>query len=225
MTIFVLLRHAQSVANEQGVLAGRQTGVALSKNGRSQAKQIAKHYSDNSFDRILSSPLERCLETVDGLAHIVGKRVVVDEAFIEMNYGAWSGKPLKELSKKREWKQIQKYPSSFKFPKGESFLGAQRRVTKRLNELCTQYPNKVILIVSHGDIIKIAIQSALNGSLDDFQRIIVDPGSMSVIDWNVKGRSVLHINLPLGNSIKASLSRFGAKFRASRKVLGGGSGV
>ena len=224
MTIFVLLRHAQSVANEQGVLAGRQEGVNLSKNGRSQARQVAKRFSKTSFDRIYSSPLERCLETVDELARLQGKRVVVDSAFVEMNYGEWSGKPLKDLSKKREWKQIQKHPSEFKFPKGESFSAAQRRVIKRLNELSEQ-PDKKILIVTHGDIIKLAVQSALNGSLDDFQRIIVDPGSVCILDWSPRERSVLHLNIPLSHEIENSLTRYDKKSRAKRRVLGGGSGV
>lgn len=225
MTIFVFLRHAQSIANDRGVLAGRHEGITLSKRGRAQARRIAKIYSDYGFDLIYSSPLQRCIETVDGLARVTRKKVISDSAFVEMNYGDWSGKFLSELSKKREWKLIQSKPSGFKFPKGESFTGAQRRVIKRLNELSVKHPNKTILIVTHGDIIKLAVQSVMNGALDDFQRIVVDPASITVCHWSKKEKSLLHLNLPSGNSIADSIHRFSVKARSRRKVLGGGSGV
>lgn len=222
MTSFLLLRHAHSTANESGVLAGRLEGVALSRIGIKQAQTLNQALKDHRIDRIFSSPLLRCRETIQPTAKVRKKRVHYDDSFIEMDYGLWSGKKLKGLAKEKSWKTIQQNPSSFTFPQGESFSKAASRIERGLNSLAKKYPKETILIVSHGDIIKIALQLSHGGPLNNFQRFIVDTCSLSEIHWTPTRRSVVRTNTRL---VKPSFVALAKSTMKSRKQLGGGSGV
>ena len=220
MTTFIFLRHAASTSNESGLLAGRMPGVFLSRKGEKQAIALVTKLNSLQIDKVLVSPQERCLQTIKPWLQHVRKRASEDVAFQEMNYGEWSGAKLIKLSKSREWRQIQKAPSTFTFPNGESFLSAQRRVKRRLNSLSKKYPKSNILIVSHGDIIKLAVACTLKMDLDEFQRIVVDPASITITVWQGKQRSLISLNLGLGkDSPQRKLGNL-----SRRRVLGGGSG-
>jgi len=103
MTTFLLLRHAHSVANNAGILAGQLEGIGLSKDGIAQVKKLTSSFENLKIDRIISSPMQRCLETVERIAKSKKKRITVDERLIEMNYGSWSGKKLSKLSRMKDW--------------------------------------------------------------------------------------------------------------------------
>lgn len=216
MTLIYLLRHAHSEANGAGILAGRSPGVALSQIGQRQALEISRRLSNESFNAIYHSPIERCRQTVIPLSRQLGKRLRSIDEFIEMDYGAWTGRSLKELAKERLWREIKRRPSQVRFPDGESFVGAQRRIVRGLNLISQRHPKGHVLIVSHGDIIKLAIQETLAGELDKFQRIIVDPASLSVINW--QERTVISVN----KSLVTGRSKPGLR---ARRALGGGSNV
>ena len=220
MTTFIFLRHAVSTANEAGLLAGRAPGVFLSKKGELQANSLVSELKSLQIDKVLVSPQERCLQTITPWLKHAGKKVRVEPAFQEMNYGDWTGSKLKSLSKFKEWKQIQKSPSTFQFPNGESFTAAQSRVQRGLTALAKKHPTSNILIVSHGDIIKLAVASTLNLDLDEFQRIVIDPASMTTIVWQGRQKSLLALN---SGSRKGKAQRK-SKHLATRRVLGGGSG-
>ena len=228
MTLIYLLRHAESTANEDGILAGRIPNIGLSARGEKQSRAIAKSLQELPIRKIYRSPLQRCRETIQPLLEVSGRRAIVEDAFIEMNYGKWSGRKLNELRNESLWKMIQSRPSKVKFPGGESFLAAKKRIKKGLDTISKQNPTGPILVVSHGDPIKIALQLTLDGELDKFQRIVIDPGSISVIDWS--SRTVLAVNLPVSSLQK--ISKFGTKkaikgeLKATikgRRVLGGGT--
>lgn len=129
MTTFLLLRHAHSVANNAGILAGQLEGIGLSKDGVAQVNKLTSAFENLKIDRIVSSPMQRCLETVELVAKSKKKRISVDERLIEMNYGSWSGKKLSKLSRMKDWKVIQAKPSTFRFPQGR----ALRSLKKGLN--------------------------------------------------------------------------------------------
>jgi probable phosphoglycerate mutase len=223
VTTFLFLRHGISDANEEGVLAGRLPDVNLSTKGREQAKQLVKHIEDLQVHRILVSPLDRCLQTVEPYLASSGKRFYFEKSFIEMNYGDWSGQKLKELSKTKDWKKVQSKPSEFIFPNGESFRNAQRRVLQQMKALAEKNPKKNILIVSHGDIIKLAICASLSMKLDDFQRIVVDPASITAINWEDNSKTLLYANRTPTRSRKKSRDSK-SKSLKQRRVLGGGRG-
>ena len=184
MARIVLLRHAHSVANEKNLLAGRTPGIALSKTGRDQALQLVNRLGAITFDEIAVSPMQRCRETIDPwLTFSDGKsRVVTDDSISEVDYGSWSGKSLASLRRKSQWKVVQDFPSQMVFPEGESLLEMQGRALSgfyRLNSVKGKGPR---LLVSHGDVIKSIVAHCLGMHLDQFQRLVIEPASITIID-------------------------------------------
>lgn len=222
MTTFLLLRHAHSTANESGILAGRIDGVNLSVVGKKQAHRLVNAFKDVAIDRIISSPLSRCVDTVEMVAVTRRKRIHRDERFIEMDYGQWSGRKLKELAKEKSWKQIQSKPSSFTFPHGESFSGAALRIEKGLKALMRKFPHETILIVTHGDIIKMALQLSNGGPLNNFQHFLVDTCSLSEIHWTPQSRTLVRANSRLVKVTSLAMAKSRMK---NRRIVGGGAGV
>lgn len=222
MTTVILIRHAHSVANEKGVLAGRSPGVVLSKLGKRQAIDLKKRLGDMKFKSISVSPLERCLATIQpwinatGVAH---KNIDFDEGLSEVDYGSWTGKKLSALSLKKEWRVVQRTPSQMVFPGGEALLAVQRRAKKSLMNSIKKAGNGSVLIVSHGDVIKSLIASALELELDKFQKIVIDPASISVLDYNKGSFRLLHIN-----DSSTSFDYLTKNKRSKNTLVGGGSG-
>jgi probable phosphomutase (TIGR03848 family) len=184
MARIVLLRHAHSVANEKNLLAGRTPGIALSKTGRDQALQLVNRLGAITFDEIAVSPMQRCRETIDPwlASGDVKSRVVTDDSISEVDYGSWSGKSLASLRRKSQWKVVQDFPSQMVFPEGESLLEMQGRALSgfyRLNSVKGKGPR---LLVSHGDVIKSIVAHCLGMHLDQFQRLVIEPASITIID-------------------------------------------
>jgi probable phosphomutase (TIGR03848 family) len=220
MTTFLLLRHAHSVANKAGILAGQLEGIGLSKDGIAQVNKLTSSFENLKIDRIISSPMQRCLETVEGIARSKRKRISIDERLIEMNYGSWSGKKLSKLSRMKEWKVIQTKPSAFRFPQGESFKELEERIESLLKDLSRKYPKETILIITHGDIVKIAASLTVGSGLNNFQKFAVDPCSLTTLSWGSKARMLLTFNQKIV-SIKSSKK----KKRSDGNTLGGSKDV
>ena len=220
MTTFLLLRHAHSVANNAGILAGQLEGIGLSKDGIAQVKKLTSSFENLKIDRIISSPMQRCLETVEGIAKSKKKRISIDARLIEMNYGSWSGKKLSKLSRMKDWKAIQTKPSEFRFPQGESFKELEKRIESLLKELTRKYPKETILLITHGDVIKIAASLTVGSGLDNFQKFAVDPCSLTTLSWGLKGRIMITFNQKVV-SIKSSKK----KKRRAGNFLGGSKDV
>ena len=194
-----LLRHGQSEANVRGILAGPDNSVKLSEKGRRESRIVSKHLQKIEFTHIYSSPISRCLQTVDPLTSAKPQiPLLLEERIQEMNYGDWNGKDLKSLSKKREWKSIQNQPSKFKFPQGESFTQLRKRVQSFLNEI--ESKTGPILVVSHGDVIKMILTCTLELSTDNFQRFTIQPASISIINYESKVRNLIISNQRFGKS-------------------------
>jgi probable phosphoglycerate mutase len=130
-----------------------------------------------------------------------------------MDYGTWSGKELKKLSKKSEWKSVQSNPEKFRFPKGESFKEASRRVSAALERIEEQNPKKRILVATHGDIIKLAVTLTLGLPINKFQKLIVDPASISTVD--LEHKKVIALNQKARKQWSFDLS--------VRSLIGGGT--
>jgi probable phosphomutase (TIGR03848 family) len=218
----ILIRHAHSVANEKGILAGRSSGVVLSKLGKQQAIDLKKRLGDMKFKCISVSPLERCFATIQPWIKAAGvsdKNIDFDEGLSEVDYGSWTGKKLSVLSLKKEWRVVQRTPSKMVFPDGEALIAVQRRAKKSLMNAIKKAGNGSVLIVSHGDVIKSLIASALELELDKFQKIVIDPASISVLDYHKGSFRLLHIN--------DSSTRFDYLTKSNRSkntLVGGGSG-
>jgi probable phosphoglycerate mutase len=175
----VLLRHAHSTANLKGLLAGRDNRVGLSERGKKEALELADYLLSQKFDAIYSSPLKRCQETLAPYLQSAKPEVKYVDELVEMEYGEWSGKSLARLSKEKLWGSIQSRPSTVRFPKGESFLEMSGRANQIVLDLAK---NKArILMVTHGDVIKAIVAFHLGMPLDSFQRILIDPASITRI--------------------------------------------
>jgi probable phosphomutase (TIGR03848 family) len=218
MARIVLLRHAHSVANEKNLLAGRTAGISLSKTGKEQAKDLIARLGNIQFDEVAISPLQRCRETIDPWLDTAGakSRLVVDDSISEVDYGNWSGKTLASLRRKAQWKVVQDFPSQMTFPEGESLLEMQGRALSgfyRLNAVKGKGPR---LLVSHGDVIKSIVAHCLGMHLDQFQRLVIEPASLTIIDTD-SGTS----RLVRFNDAKGFLS---SEKSTNQSALGGSTG-
>jgi len=184
MTTVVLLRHGRSTANTAGVLAGRSPGVLLDDTGRQQAEAVAARLSGIPLAAIVSSPMERCRQTVAPLSAASGLAVRVEPRLAEVDYGDWTGRALKDLGGEDLWRTVQAHPSAAVFPGGEGLAAVAVRAVAAVRDLVAECgPDAVLLVCSHGDVIKAILADALGLHLDGFQRIVVAPASLSVVRY------------------------------------------
>jgi probable phosphomutase (TIGR03848 family) len=179
--VIYLLRHGHSSANAKAILAGRDFKVSLSKLGVKQSISVAGELKGRKFDSIYSSPLPRCLETLEPLVTSTNSSKIEHlDGVIEMEYGDWSGKKLVTLSRNKLWKTIQNRPSLVRFPKGESFMEMQTRAMESISSVAK--PGSTILICSHGDVIKAIVSGFIGLPLDSFQRLSIEPASITILE-------------------------------------------
>jgi probable phosphomutase (TIGR03848 family) len=189
VTTALLVRHGRTTANSAGVLAGWTEGVSLDETGQEQVRALAKRLAGVPLAAVVASPLQRCQETAELLLQGRDGAVVPchdDERVGEVRYGDWSGKELKKLAKDPLWKVVQGHPSAMTFPGdgGESMTAmATRAVTAVRDWNARLGEDAVYVVVSHGDVIKAILADALGMHLDQFQRIVVDPASVSVVTY------------------------------------------
>ncbi len=212
----VLVRHAHSTANLKGVLAGRDNRIGLSPRGKREAGELASLLAREEFDVIYSSPLRRCRETIAPLLELKEQKVEFLDDLIEMEYGNWSGKLLAVLAKEELWKVIQTRPSTVRFPGGESFFEMSLRANQAV--LARSVGRRRILIISHGDVIKAIVAFHLGLNLDLFQRISVDPASITTI--RIPNSHVIQVN----SISHLSKEENRGNVKRDRFSLGGGQG-
>lgn len=184
MSRIVLLRHAHSTANLKNVLAGRTEGVVLSSKGENQAIELVERIGKSRFDAVVVSPIQRCSQTIAPWLAAYGNGIVplVDEGFSEVDYGTWTGKSLAVLQRNKLWKIVQEHPSQMVFPQGESLMEMQSRAVASFHKVNNLKGKNPRLIVSHGDVIKSIVAHVLGMHLDQFQRLVIEPASMTVIE-------------------------------------------
>ena len=200
MASIILVRHSRSTANTAGVLAGQAPGISLDEVGQTQAQGLIARIGDVAISRTISSPLQRCIETISPWHQSHGKSAIeIDNNFIESNYGSWTGQNLSDLAKEPLWKEVQKQPSKVTFPNGESFQEMFSRVSEGLDKVIENLGDEDnVIIVSHGDIIKLAIAKVLDLPIDNFQKLVIDPASISIVkvekDGDLKRTALISMN-------------------------------
>ena len=193
-TLVLLVRHGQTPTTGK-VLPGRAPGLHLAENGQAQAQGAADRIALlEKVSAVYASPLERTKETAAPIAKATGNRVRVEKGLLECEFGDWTGAELKKLYKLPEWRTVQRNPSGFRFPGGESFTEMQTRITSAVTKMCADHPGETVVAVSHADPIKAAVAHALGSHLDLFQRIVVSPCSVSAILYGAEGPIVLAVN-------------------------------
>lgn len=236
MTTVLLVRHGRTTANDAGVLAGWTEGVGLDQTGRIQVQSLAARLSALPLQTVVTSPLQRCEETTDLLLE---NRPDVErhaeERLGEVRYGEWQGRELKKLAKEPLWKVVQAHPSAMTFPgaDGEALRDMQARAVSAIREWNARLGDDgVYIAVSHGDVIKALLADALGVHLDQFQRIVVDPASVSIVTYTPLRPFVVRMN-DVGGDLSGFAPRKRGRGRgrgrtspaSSDAAVGGGAGL
>jgi 2,3-bisphosphoglycerate-dependent phosphoglycerate mutase len=224
MATVILARHGRTTANADGVLAGRSRGVLLDDVGLRQAEDAARRLDGLTLAAAVTSPLERCKDTATILLRGKGLRARVERGLTECDYGEWTGRPMKELVTEELWKVVQAHPAGVRFPGGEAMAEMSARSVRSVRAWDARVveasgEEAVWLAVAHGDVIKSVLADALGVHLDAFQRIVVDPASLSVVRYTPHRSYVLAMNTTAGSL--AHLTRQ----EAPEEKLGGGAGA
>lgn len=193
MTTFHLIRHGER-NTPAGVLPGRTAGVRLTEEGSVQADRIARWFAAEPLDRILSSPLERAQATAAPLAKAKAISVETSDAFLEVDYGEWTGRSTTELAPQPAWKNYNQFRSGTRIPGGEAAFEIQARFVGELLRLRDAYPEQRIACVTHADPIRLSLTYFLGAPLDLFDRIEIDVGSISTVQLAPWGVRVLRVN-------------------------------
>jgi len=227
MTTLILVRHGRTSANREGILAGWTPGVVLDELGIEQAAKAAVRLEGLPIATVVSSPLERTVQTAEAITSGRQISLELDDRIGECRYGDWTGRPLKELAKEPMWAVVQSQPSAAVFPgaEGESITQMAHRAIESVHHWNAQVgADGMYVMVSHGDVIKAIVSDALGAHLDLFQRVQIDPCSISVIEYTPRRPFAIHIN-DTGSDLSRLIPK--KKSRRARKgdaVVGGGAG-
>ncbi|GAA2150971.1 histidine phosphatase family protein [Nocardioides koreensis] len=231
MATVILVRHGRTTANATGVLAGRLAGVKLDPTGQGQAARAADRLAPVPLAAVVSSPLERCRQTAKTImgAQTGPLTVATERGITECDYGEWQGRALKDLAKEKLWATVQSQPSAAAFPGGESLGAMQARAVAAVRRHdaaveATHGVGAVWVAVSHGDIIKSVLADALGMHLDLFQRLNVDPASMSIIRYTSARPYVLATNTHEGDLSWLATKPGRKARRRTDAAVGGGAG-
>lgn len=201
MTTVLLIRHGRTNANSQGILAGRTPGVELDDVGQQQVAAVGSQLAGVPLRAVVSSPLRRCRQTAQVITAARSEPLPVqtEQGLIECGYGDWTGLKLRDLAKEKLWQTVQQQPSAVRFPNGESMTEMSARSVGAIRawdaSLTAQHgADTVWAAVSHGDVIKAILADALGMHLDAFQRLMVDPASVSVIRYTESRPYIVTMN-------------------------------
>lgn len=195
----MFVRHGQTPTTG-AVLPGRTPGLHLSEKGVEQVAAAAGRIAEVvPVAAVYASPMERTRETAAPIARATKRRVRIHKGLVECDFGSWTGRKLSELRKLAQWKTVQRHPSGFRFPGGESFPEMQTRMVGAVRELVDGHSGETIVVVSHADTIKAALTDALGSHLDQFQRIVVSPCSISTVVYGPEGTIVVNVNTTAGS--------------------------
>lgn len=227
MSVLLLVRHGLTELTGP-VLAGRTPGLHLDERGRKQAAAAAERIAALPLTAIVTSPLERCRETATTIrrAQSGTPEWHTDKGLVECDYGDWTKQPIKDLAKDPLWKVVQTQPSAARFPGGESLPEVSARAVATIRKWNARLPEDAIWVAcSHGDVIKAILADALGMHLDQFQRIVVDPCSVSVVRYTDARPYVLRTNDTAGDLAAFAPPTNRRRKRDTGATVGGGSGA
>jgi probable phosphomutase (TIGR03848 family) len=193
MATLFLIRHGLT-AQTGAILYGRTPGVSLDGRGRLQAERVVERFGPIRLTAIYSSPLERCVETVEPLAAAKRLRIVTDDRLIEMDAGRWTNRRLSAVRRRAAWREVQHSPGTFRFPGGESFPEAYERVTRAAEQIARRHRRGRVAIATHGDIVRLLVCHFAGTPLERFQRTVIDTASVSVVSVGSEMPRVLLVN-------------------------------
>jgi probable phosphoglycerate mutase len=205
-TLIIMVRHGKTPSTGK-LLPGRAKGLHLSDTGIQEALVVAERLSKiKKVAAIYASPLERARETAAPIAKALKQKVIINKGLLECDFGDWTGEELAKLMKLPEWSNVQRAPSTFRFPKGESFTEMQTRMVSTLDDLRKKHSGGVVICVSHADPIKAAVAHAMGTHIDLFQRIVISTCSVSAVSYSSFGPVVLTVNSTGGDLSELRMS-------------------
>jgi probable phosphoglycerate mutase len=193
MTTFYLIRHAMNDFVGKAIV-GWSAGVRLNAEGRAQAERLAPRLAGRGIAAIYSSPLERALETAEPLSRTLQLPVQIREALGEVRFGEWTGKTMDELERDPRWEMFNRYRTGTRAPGGELAVESQARIVGELERLHELHPDQAVAVVSHADIIRVALSYYLGSPIDLYQRIECRPASFSTLTLSAWGPQILGVN-------------------------------
>ena len=201
-----MVRHGKTPSTGK-LLPGRAKGLHLSDTGKQEALVVAERLSKiKKVAAIYASPLERARETAAPIAKALKQKVIINKGLLECDFGNWTGEELAKLMKLPEWSNVQRAPSTFRFPKGESFTEMQTRMVSTLDDLRKKHSGGVVICVSHADPIKAAVAHAMGTHIDLFQRIVISTCSVTAVSYSSFGPVVLTVNSTGGDLSELRMS-------------------
>jgi probable phosphomutase (TIGR03848 family) len=205
-TLIIMVRHGKTPSTGK-ILPGRAKGLHLSDTGKQEALVVAERLSKiKKVAAIYASPLERARETAAPIAKALKQKVIINKGLLECDFGDWTGEELAKLMKLPEWSNVQRAPSTFRFPKGESFTEMQTRMVSTLDDLRKKHSGGVVICVSHADPIKAAVAHAMGTHIDLFQRIVISTCSVTAVSYSSFGPVVLTVNSTGGDLSELRMS-------------------
>ncbi len=193
-TLVVMVRHGHTPTTGK-ILPGRAAGLQLSDSGRAEAQAAGIRLAAlSTVAAVYTSPLERARETAAPIGAALGRKVQIDRGLLECDFGEWTGEELRTLVKRPEWTTVQRSPSTFRFPGGESFTEMQTRIVSAIDRIVHKHPGATVVCVSHADPIKAAVAHAMGTHIDLFQRIVISTCSVSAVAYGIGGPIVLNVN-------------------------------
>jgi len=192
--VVLFVRHGQTPTTGS-VLPGRAPGLHLSPEGVEQARRAAERLAGLARIRaVYASPMERTVETAGPIARACELRVRRSPGLVECDFGRWTGRKLENLRRRKEWTAVQRHPSGFRFPGGESFAEMQARALDAVAAICARHAGETVVAVSHADVIKAVAASAAGTPLGRVQRIVISPCSVPAVAYQPSGPILLTVN-------------------------------
>ena len=193
MTLLLLVRHGHTPTAGK-ILTGWSRGVHLTGRGREQAHALTERLDGAPVQAIYSSPLERCRETAAPLARARGLEVHTRRDLLEVDYGDWTGRSIRQLARTKLWRSVQQSPSSVRFPGGETLRGVQARSVDAVRQIAEQHPAGTVVIVTHADVVRLVLADLAGMHLDLYQRLAVEPASVSAVTLHEGHARILKVN-------------------------------
>lgn len=192
-TTILLIRHAAH--DRPGpLLVGRDDGVCLSQQGRSDAQRLAECLARHRLNGIVTSPSRRCRRTAEFIAAPHGLVPEIDPDLDEIDFGAWRGRAFADLEGDPGWRLFNTARGSARIPGGETIAAVQVRVERALGRICERCPDRPVAVVSHGDVIRTALCRVLALPPDLMLRFEVAPASVSTVELGAGAPRLIALN-------------------------------
>jgi probable phosphoglycerate mutase len=193
MNRFYLIRHALTDTAGK-YLSGRAVGIFLNEEGNGQAKRLANSLINLQISEIYTSPLDRTVQTAEIIAKTLNLACIISEDFQEIDFGNWTNSSIKDLENDKLFRQFNLFRTGTRIPNGELIIEAQLRIINGIEKLNQKYQGKNIVIVSHADLIRLAIGYYAGIPIDLLQRIEISPASLSSVDLFEDNVRIFEIN-------------------------------